>query len=284
MKIRVVTDSGGGISQEQACQLDIDYLPLQVMIDEKTYLDGVDMDANLLYDLMEKGAMPQTSQPPLGMIEELMNKYEEEQVTDIILVTLSSGLSGTNESICAAAKRHGLTIHTLDIYTTLAMEGYIARAAKRLVDEGCTPQQVIERLQESVEQSAGYLIVENLHFLAAGGRLTPMAAKLGGMLKIKPILKVSKETSGQVDIYEKVRTMSKAIKTACQTVANHPGINKEEYKIVIMDSRASSNADLAQQTLEELIPGIEIEREPLCAVINSHTGMESVGIQFIKKV
>lgn len=189
MKTRVVTDSGGGISQQQARQLDIDYLPLQVMIDEKTYLDGVDMDAEFLYDQMEQGAMPQTSQPPLGMIEELMNQYEEDQVTDIILITLSSGLSGTNESICAAAKRHGLTIHTLDIYTTLAMEGYMAQAAKKLVDQGCTPEQVIARLQASVEQSAGYLIVEDLQFLAAGGRLTPMAAKLGGMLKIKPILK-----------------------------------------------------------------------------------------------
>lgn len=284
MKIRVLTDSGGCLSQEQAKQYDIDYLPLQVILDDQVYLDGVNLSNDFLYDAMEKGAFPQTSQPPMGWIEEMMNHYEEEEVTDIILVTLSSGLSGTNENVCAAARRHGLQMHTFDVCSTLAMEMKMALYARDLVAQGCQPQEIIERLEDSVDHSAGYLIVEDLQHLAHGGRLTPMAAKLGGMLKIKPILKVSKETKGQVDIYEKVRTMSKAIKKAVQTVAEAPGINAEDYEIVIMDSRAKKNADLAQSLIEEQIPGIHIERMDLCAVINCHTGMGSVGIQYIKKV
>lgn len=284
MKVRIVTDSGGGLSQKEAKALDIDYLPLQVMIDEKVYLDGVDLDTTSLYDAMERGANVQTSQPPMGMIERLFYEYEEEGVTDVVLVTLSSGLSGTNENVCAAAKRHDLNIHTFDVYSTLAMEKAMAQYAKALLDQGLEPEQIIERLKESVDHSGGYLIVEDLQHLVQGGRLTPMAAKLGGMLKIKPILKVSKETKGQVDIYEKVRTMSKALKTTAEIVAAADGINAEEYDIVIMDSRSKENADVLQQMMEELIPGIHIERQDLCAVINCHTGMGSIGIQYIKKI
>lgn len=284
MKIRVITDSGSGLSQKQAQALDIDYLPLQVIINEKTYLDGVDMNTDMLYDEMEKGAMPQTSQPPMGMIEELLESYHEQEVTDIVLITLSSGLSGTNENVCAAAKRHDIQVHTVDICSTLAMEGYMAKYAKILVDQGCSGQQVIEKIQECVDASSGYLIVDDLQHLAHGGRLTPMAAKLGGMLRIKPILEVNKKTQGKVDIFEKVRTMSKAIKLACETVRDMEGMNEQDFTVVIMDSRAKDQADLAQSLIEEMIPGVEIERQDLCAVINCHTGMKSVGIQAIKKI
>ena len=71
MKIKVVMDSGGLMNKQEANQLGIDYLPLQVMINDQTYMDGVDLDRNFLYDQMEKGAKVQTSLPPLGLVDEL---------------------------------------------------------------------------------------------------------------------------------------------------------------------------------------------------------------------
>ncbi|MCI6087534.1 MAG: DegV family protein [Absicoccus porci] len=281
MKIKVVMDSGGLMNKQEANQLGIDYLPLQVMINDQTYMDGVDLDRNFLYDQMEKGAKVQTSLPPLGLVDELFQEYKNTGITDVVLITLSNALSSTNEKVQIMGQEHGLHMHTLDIYSTLGMEKYMAIYAKRMVDEGLDPETIIARLKESVDRSCGYLIVEDLDHLAKGGRLTPMAAKLGGMLKIKPILRVSKDTKGRVDIYDKVRTMKRAIKQTCEIISQDPQLNAKDYQIVIMDSRARGYAQYAQDMLELLVPGIEIERDDLCPVINCHTGMGSIGIQYI---
>ena len=156
--------------------------------------------------------MPQTSMPPLGDIEALLESYKNNGITDVILITLSNGLSGTNQAIQASGKWHGVKIHTLDIYTTLGVEKYLVLSAQKLVEQEIHPEEIISRLKDSVDHSRGFLIPEDLDHLAKGGRLTPMAAKLAGMLKIKPILEVSKNTEGKVDVFDKVRTMSKAIK------------------------------------------------------------------------
>ena len=118
MKVRVLTDSGCGLTKEEAAKYLLDYLPLQVIVENKTYLDGIDLTTEQLYDLIDKGYLPQTSMPPLGMIEELFDQYKKEGVTDVVAVTLSSGLSGTNQAIQASAKWHEIKVHTLDIYTT----------------------------------------------------------------------------------------------------------------------------------------------------------------------
>ena len=112
-------------------------------------------------------------------------------VTDVVLITLSSCLSSTNSTVTAALQSHGLKVHTLDLYTTLAVEWYAANAAAQLAAAGVAPEEIIRRLQEAIDDSKGFLIPEDLDHLAKGGRLTPMAAKLGGLLKIRPILEVS---------------------------------------------------------------------------------------------
>lgn len=284
MKVKVVTDSGGGLTKKQADELNIGFLPLQVIINDKTYLDGVDLGVQELYDMIEKGYLPQTSMPPLGMIEQMFEDYKEEGITDVILVSLSSGLSGTNEAVQASGKWHGVKVHTLDICTTLGVQRYLALAANNLVEKGYQPERIIHRLQEAVDDSEGFLVCEDLNHLVRGGRLTPVAAKLAGMLKIKPILVVSKETEGKVGLYDKVRTMSKAIKKACKQIEK--GVkNPEDYHLIILDSNAKENRDLAKEEfMDSFGPDVTISFEPIYSVIAAHTGLGAVGVQYVKKV
>lgn len=284
MKTKVITDSGTGLSKEEANALGMDFLPLQVIVDDRTYLDGVDLSIDRLYDFLEEGKMPQTSLPPLGEIEDLLDKYEEEGITDVVLITLSSGLSSTNSTVQAAANRHGIKVHTLDLYTTLAIEYYCAITAQKLIDQGMAPEEVVAQLKEAIDHSSGFLIPDDLDHLARGGRLTPMAAKLGGMLKIKPILEVSKNTDGKVGVADKVRTQSKAIKKAVEEVVK--GLDpKEDYVFFTVNSRNEEGTRLAETELKnQLGEDIEIIHHPMYAVIASHTGMNAVGIQYIKKV
>ncbi|MFA1015238.1 DegV family protein [Dubosiella newyorkensis] len=284
MRAKVITDSGTGLSKHKANELGLDFLPLQVIVDDKVYLDGVDLNIDTLYDTLEEGNMPQTSLPPLGEIEDLLESYNEEGISDIVLITLSNGLSSTNTTVQAAAKRHDINVHTLDLFTTLAVENYCALKAQELLEHGKDPKEIVALLKEAIENSSGYLIPNDLDHLAKGGRLTPMAAKLGGLLKIKPILEVSKNTEGKVGVYEKVRTQNKAIKKAVEKIAEDVPIG-EDYVFFTVNSRNEEGAKLAEAELKEKFgANIDIRHHPMFAVIASHTGMGAVGIQYIKKV
>ena len=273
MKTKVVTDSGSGLTQKQADALGIGFLPLQVLVDDQQYLDGVNLNTEMLYAMLEDGKMPTTSQPPLL----------KEGYTDIIAINLSSGLSSTNEIVQATAKRLGLTVHTLDIYTTLAIQKYLAIAAKQLLDQGKDPDEIIRLLSEAVDKSEGYLIVDNLDHLAAGGRLTPLAAKLGGLLKIKPVLKVAKSTEGKVDSFDKVRTFHKAVAKGVDQVksALQPGV---DYEFFILNGNDDAMAQKTRELLNAISPDTPVHTMDMFPVIASHTGLGSIGIQFIPKI
>lgn len=284
MKVRVATDSGSGLSEKDCQALDIDFLPLQVNMDDKSYLDGVNLTVDALYDAIENGAMPGTSLPPLGMVEDLLTEYEEQSVTDLVLITLSNGLSSTNSTVSAAARAHGIKVHTLDLFTTLSIEWYTAMAASQLARAGVAPEEIIRRLKEAIALSRGYLIPEDLDHLAKGGRLTPAAAKLAGLLKIKPILEVSVNTEGKVGTWDKVRTMHKAIKKAAGEIGRQLEDGKE-YEFFVLDARNEEGALQAVESLkEEAGDSIHITRHPMFAVIAAHTGVGAVGLQFIPKI
>lgn len=284
MKTKIVADSGSGLTAAQAEELGIGFLPLQVLVDDQRYLDGVDLTTETLNTLLKEGKMPTTSQPPVYLVEELFEDYKKDGVTDLILINLSSGLSGTNENLQAAAKRIGLNTHTLDICTTLGVQKYLTVAAKQLLDQGKTPDEIIEILQKAVDGSAGYLMVNDLDHLAAGGRLTPMAAKLGGMLKIKPIMQVSKATEGKVDVYGKVRTFSKALKTALNQIKKEIDPD-QEYVYFLMSSDGGEEEAKALEDMKAVLgDGIQVYEEPMYAVIASHTGLGSIGYQYVPKI
>lgn len=283
MKTKVVTDSGSGLTQKQADALGIGLLPLQVLVDDQQYLDGVNLDTKLLYQMLEDGKMPTTSQPPLLLEEEMFENYKKDGITDLIVINLSNGLSSTNQTVQATAKRLGLNVHTLDIYTTLAIEQYLAIAAKQLLDAGKDPEEIIRILENAVDKSAGYLIVDNLDHLAAGGRLTPLAAKLGGLLKIKPVLKVSKETEGKVDSFDKVRTFHKALAKGAEQIQKgmEPGV---EYEFFVLNGNDDAMAQKAKELLHEISPQTPVHTLDMFPVIASHTGLGSIGMQYIPKI
>ncbi len=283
MNIRICTDSGSGLTFKEAETLGIDYLPLQVSIEEKTYLDGIYLTNEQLYKEIQNGAFPKTSQPPLGYVKELFDTYDHNHVSDVILITLSNALSNTNATISALAKEYHFTLHTLDIMSTLSLQKHIAIQAKRLVDKGVHCQDIISELQTFVNASNGYLVTDNLEHLAKGGRLSPTAAKLGGMLQIKPILTISAQTKGTIEVAQKVRTLSKALKNMCMRIYEEIGGNDKEYIISIMYTDKNEHIDFIQNMLQQLLPNAQFQQEPICAVLACHTGLGSIAIQYFKK-
>lgn len=283
MKIAIITDGGSGLSKKEAEALGLFYLPLQIIDGSTTYLDGVDIACEEVYAMIKEGKLMKTSLPPYGLIEELLTKLKEEKYDHAICIPLSSGLSSSSHSIALCAKDVGLDLTIIETYTTCFIQQYLARAAKQLVDEKVALDEIICRLNKSVKDSDTLIIPDDLDHLKRGGRLTPIAAALGGMLKIKPILKLNASSEGKIDTYAKVRTMSKAISTAIDAFVEK-GMIDDEYVLVCVDADALEARKQMEEEYFSKFPNTVQYTGNIGPVLAVHTGLGCLGIQYIKKV
>ena len=109
------------------------------------------------------------------------------------------------------AQQQGLIFEYVDCHVTAVVQGYLIRLAKRLMEKGKSVEEVKHACDQVVHTTDTLLLPDDLQHLKRGGRLTPLAATLGGLLKIKPILQINEHTKGKIDVAGKVRTMSKAM-------------------------------------------------------------------------
>ena len=175
-----------------------------------------------------------------------------------------------------------MPISCVECYSTCYIEQYLALAAKKLVDEGVALEEILKRLQECIAHSNTLIIPDDLDHLKRGGRLTPVAAALGGMLKIKPILQLNEASQGKIDTFAKVRTMSKALQNAIDSFEDD-GID-EDYILVVLHTDAPETAEQLKAMYFSKYPHHETVFGYIGAVISVHTGIGCVGLQYIKKV
>lgn len=282
MKIAVVTDSGTGLTKQEAQNKGIHYLPLQIIVKDEMYLDGEDIKVNELYEMLRNGEIPTTSMPPMGRIEELFEQLKSEGYEAVIAVPLTSGLSSTASVMEAAAQRNELQLDVIECYTTCHIQCYLAECAIEMVKNGIPLQTIVSRLKEAVEDSNTLIIPDDLQHLKRGGRLTPLAAALGGLLKIKPILKLNQESQGKIDVFDKVRTMSKAMMKGASTF-QEKGLDTN-YQLIVLHSGAEETGNKMKEIMEDVFPYNDIYYGLIGAVISAHTGLGCIGIQYIKKI
>lgn len=246
------------------------------------FLDGENITVEEIYEYLRNGEMPTTSMPPMGLVEELFIQLKAEGYEAVIAVPLSGGLSSTSSVMQAVAKEHQVNLHVIESYTTCNIQRYLAISASQLVEQGHDLETIVERLRASAADSGTLIIPDDLQHLKRGGRLTPLAAALGGLLKIKPILRLDRESEGKVDVYDKVRTMSKAQSKAISTFQEH-GLN-EAYTLTVLHSGAPKEGEKLKAMMEEAFPGLDVYYGLIGAVISAHTGVGCLGIQYIRKV
>lgn len=283
MKIAVVTDSGTGLNKKEAEELGLFYLPLQILDGEEAYLDGVDVTYDQIFQYIKEGRMMKTSMPPIGMIYELFNKLIEDGYDHVITVMLTSGLSSTMHTVHKCAEELKLPITSVECFTTCHIQKYLACAAQRLVEEGVELDEILFKLDDCIKHSNTLIIPDDLDHLKQGGRLTPLAAALGGMLKIKPILQLNQSAQGKIDTFAKVRTMSKALKQSVDTFSTE-GID-ENYELIVLHTDAPETAEELKSLYFGAFPNNKDTHFGLIGpVISVHTGIGCVGLQYIKKI
>jgi DegV family protein with EDD domain len=282
-KIAVLTDSGSGLSQQEAKSNGIYLIPLVVLIDGKSYNDGEDISTMDVYQALSDKKYPKTSTPLYMSIENLLRTIKEDGFEYVIAVPLSAGLSSTHQSIRLAGDEVGLDVTFIDVYSTCMIQKHISLLTQKLVNDGKTKEEIVEILNKVIRNANTLILPNDLDHLKVGGRLTPLAASLAEMFKIRPILQLNMNTKGKIDVFSKVRTERKALEEAIDTL--HSTFKGKSCTIYIIHSHAAPRTQVTKSILiEKGYDASSIYINDIAAVIASHTGLDCLGIQFIENI
>jgi len=272
--MKIITDTGSLMSQEQAKALDIELLPLQVAIAGKNYRDYFEL-ASADFVQMVKNAIPNSSQPAIG---DVMEVYEKTK--NALHITMTKGLSATYDSALGILN----SMHTEDI--TLFNSRTLAGTQKYLVElaaslsQDKTVEEILDRMTKCLTSCQSFLMPTDFDYLKRGGRITAIAATLGGFLKLKPIV-VHTEGSERLEKFGSGRTWTNAIDQIIERmIANGVSFT---HKIYISHAFNLEVADLAFKRIKERIQGIEIDILELSPVMITQGGPGCVAIQYILK-
>ena len=282
MKIAFVTDSGTGKSVGELAKEGIYSVPLQVSCDNKNYQDLEELSIDEIYALMRDGKMLSTSLPSLGKIEELFQGLKQQGYEQIFAVPICSGLSGTINAMEMIAQQQGIAFDYVDCHVTAVVQEYMIKLAKQLHEAGKSIDQIKEVLLRIVHTTNTILLPSDLQHLKRGGRLTPLAATLGGLLKIKPILKINEETSGKIDVLDKVRTMHKAMDRVIEIMKREHV--DDSYLITVAHADDEAEALVYMEKLKQAFPNAAHQIIKLVSVVGVHTGRGCQAVQYFKQI
>ena len=280
--IGIVTDSHGGISQEDAEQLGVKVLPMPFYFGEKCYYEGVSITREDFFKRLSEGEKVTTSQPsPESVMEiwrEVLKEYDE-----ILYMPISSGLSGSYNTAKMLAEEEEFLgrVFVVDIGRVSSPMHCSILDAIELISEGYTAEKIKEILEAARDKMSIYIAVENLEYLKRGGRVTPATATIGTLLNIKPVLSLN---VGVLDNYKKCRGMKKARKEMLYAMKNDMQVKFKEYydnNEISLLVASSADDETTREWIEEVqavFPDMEILSDKLSLGISCHTGPGALGI------
>jgi DegV family protein with EDD domain len=222
-RIEIITDSNSGITQNEGKELGIVVVPMPFTINGEEYLEDITLTQEKFYEfLKDDNAVVSTSQPSIAYVEELWANALENN-DSVIYIPMSSGLSNSCETALRAAQKPEFQgkVFVVDNKRISVTQRQSVLDAMKLRDLGYTGKEIHDILIETMSNSDIYITVATLKYLKKGGRITPAAAALGTMLKLKPILQIEGE---KLDKYKmRNRTMENAIEImmdACEENIN----------------------------------------------------------------
>lgn len=206
MKIAVITDSNSGITQAQAKEMGIFVLPMPFMIDGKEYFEDINLTQKEFYERLKDGSDISTSQPSPEAVMALWNEVLKEY-DQIVHIPMSSGLSSSMQTAKMLAEDYEGKVEVVNNQRISVTQRQSALDARELTERGMDARQIREKLEEVKFDSSIYITVDTLKYLKKGGRITPAAAALGTLLRLKPVLQIQGE---KLDAFAKARTMKQA--------------------------------------------------------------------------
>ena len=283
-KIAIVTDSNAGISPQMAKELGVFVIPQPFMIEGKTYFENIDLTYEEFYKTLENEVDVRTSQPvPTDMMEvwdEVLKEYDE-----LVHIPLSSGLSGACQSAMMFADEYDGRVHVVNNQRISVTQKQSVRDALMLIEKGHDGKEIKQILEEDKFNSSIYIMLDTLKYLKKGGRITPAAAAIGTVLKLKPVLQIQGE---KLDAFAKARTINQGKKIMIDAIRNDVntrfgGENPDNISIHIAHT---NNHDMAMEfkaEFEEAFPGVIVKDvDELSLVVSCHIGPGALAVAVCK--
>ena len=286
MNVGVSTDSGSGITPQESAELGIRVVPMPFRIDDQEYYENINLTREEFFEKLKNDHDIATSQPSM---EDVMKVWDEllETCDQIVHVPLSSGLSGSTQTAMMLAEDYDGKVCVVNNQRISVTQRQSVLDAVALAAAGLSAAQIREVLERTKMESSIYVTVDTLKYLKKGGRITPAAAALGTLLKIKPVLQIQGE---KLDSFSKARTMKQA-KSTMLSAAEHDlktRYNDPEAENTWLEIAYSFDREAAEEFAAEVqayFPkntGLHIA--PLSLSVACHIGPGSLAIACAKKL
>ena len=286
-RIAIMTDSNSGIMPAEASNYGIHVLPMPIIIDGTTYLEGIDITVEEFYQKQTSGSVITTSQPSpgdvTGMWDRLLQTHDE-----IVFIPMSSGLSNTCQTalLLADEEPYKDRVFVADNHRISVTQALSVLDAKSLAEKGLTAREIRDILEEEAMDATIYIAVDTLEYLKKGGRITAAAATLGTILKIKPVLTIQGD---KLDSFAKARGMKSAFRVMVEAVkadiTSRLSHLREQGLLKVGIANTMMDPDKLEEFKEEMkknFPDMELVYFPLTMSIGTHVGPGGLGIGAVR--
>ncbi|MBR5521186.1 MAG: DegV family protein [Oscillospiraceae bacterium] len=275
--IRILVDSASDVSHINSENITV--VPLSVTINDKTYLDGVELGHDEFYEMLTATeTFPKSSQPSPQSFAEAFEQAKEAG-DELICILLSGGVSGTCQSARIAKELVEYdNIHIVDSLTGSYGVYLLVQQAQKMIQQGHTAQEIVAEIESLKERVMVYLSVDTLEYLYRGGRLSKTSALIGGVAKIKPVIYVTGE--GKIGVFNKQIGISRAINALVDVAKNNPADTDHAFYTIC--TAGTHNIEMLESKLAENSVQVT-QRIQMGPVVGTHAGPEAFGIIYIRK-
>lgn len=253
----------------------------KIQINAVEYVDYVDISNEQFYFLLESAKELRTSQISTGELINLIKEARSEGVTDLIMITISSGLSGTYQNVrLAASDINGINVHVVDSKWVGFCEANLGLLAKEMINKNYSVEEIIEKIEYARDNSYIAFTVETLNYLRLNGRLSNSSAFVGNLLKIKPLMAVE---DGIVVVKEKIRTKAKAVETLIDNFIQEIE-NKDVIPFLLYSNNYEELEEVKKIVLSKTNKIKDLNIYAIPPVIGVHAGPGALGVGYIPNI
>lgn len=285
MNVAIVTDSNSGIFEEEGKILGVHVIPMPVILEGKTYYEGIDLTHEEFYQCLEGKREVFSSQPSPAEVLDMWDKLLLSEYDELVYIPMSSGLSGSCQTAQVLAQDYEEKVQVVDNHRISVTQRQSVLDALMLKEKGCSAKEIKEALEQTAYESIIYVGVETLEYLKMGGRVTPAGAAMGTLLSIKPLLVIAGE---RLDAYAKVRgtkSCKKRLLMEMKTIADEFHKNSDEIYVGVAGSFGKKEEHQEwMEMVQEMFPWEDVKYDPLTFSISCHVGPGAFGMGISRKI
>ena len=283
-RVAVITDSNSGITQQMGKDMGIEVVPMPFTIDDKTYYEDINLTREEFFQMMEDGKEILSSQPSPADLMKLWDKTLE-KYDQIVYIPMSSGLSSSCQNARMIANEYNGKVFVVNNQRISVTQKRSVEDAIELAKNGYDAARIRDILHRDKMEASIYIMLDTRKYLKKGGRITPAAAAIGTLMRIKPVLQIKGE---RLDAFSKARTLSQG-KTIMINALHHDidtlfgGIDADNVFIYAVHAQVPKAFSVFSDEVRQAFPSYDIEEARLSLSICCHIGPGALAMGCVKK-